>query len=361
MAHLCHLLSVLVLYELSKVIRPAVASTATKRFSFIAACLHIISPAGIFLSAPYAESPFSLLNIGGMYLYALAKVETSTAQRWKKDILTVAAGVLFGIATTFRSNGLLSGLIFVYDAITSTVSIARRSEVATNLRTLCATMLAGSVMALGSLTPQYLAYSEYCSGSVEVSRPWCSRTFPSIYTWVQKQYWYVNSDYCKYWTDRDIRGVGLLGYWTISNIPLFLLAAPMLYIMMHSVIWAWGSEQSVLRRIDTKKGSIGGKANPVVENESATIAASRRNVLRRLLVPQLALAIMALTSYHVQIITRLSSGYPVWYWWLTRLVLSEEKVYMFGSNWHIARMISSWMVGYAVIQGGLFASFLPPA
>jgi len=68
-----------------------------------------------------------------------------------------------------------------------------------------------------------------------------------------------------------------------------------------------------------------------------------------------------LTSYHVQIITRLSSGYPVWYWWLACLTLEDEKIHLFGRTWHSSRIVSSWMIGYALIQAGLFASFLPPA
>ena len=71
-----------------------------------------------------------------------------------------------------------------------------------------------------------------------------------------------------------------------------------------------------------------------------------------LALPQLVLAILALTSYHVQIITRISSGYPLWYIWLAAKATDEPK--------RVAIVIR-WMVIYALVQAGLYASFLPPA
>lgn len=67
---------------------------------------------------------------------------------------------------------------------------------------------------------------------------------------------------------------------------------------------------------------------------------------------QVLLAVLAATTYHVQIITRISSGYPLWHWWLAGLLVRGDKT---GSR------IVMFMVLYASIQGALFASFLPPA
>jgi GPI mannosyltransferase 2 len=71
-----------------------------------------------------------------------------------------------------------------------------------------------------------------------------------------------------------------------------------------------------------------------------------------LALPQLVLAILALTSYHVQIITRLASGYPIWYIWLAKLLQTDPK----NTTW-----IVRWMILYGLVQAGLYASFLPPA
>ena len=79
------------------------------------------------------------------------------------------------------------------------------------------------------------------------------------------------------------------------------------------------------------------------------------------MLPQLVLVILALTSYHIQIITRLSSGYVVWYWWLAHIMVEYQHLDLFGRKWNVSKAVVRWMVMYALVQGGLFASFLPPA
>jgi phosphatidylinositol glycan class V len=78
------------------------------------------------------------------------------------------------------------------------------------------------------------------------------------------------------------------------------------------------------------------------------------NFVRALAGSQAILAVLAITTYHVQIITRISSGYPVWYWWVASCLMDKKKQ-GYGAG------IVMFMVMYAGIQGVLFASFLPPA
>ena len=144
----------------------------------------------MFLSAPYAESSFSLLNLAGYYLYAKAKTSAS-AQSSKGDALVVCSGILFGVGTTFRGNGLFSGLILIYDAVSSMSRIVHSANVQANMRKLFVVCLSGVLMACIAIVPQCLAYKEYCTNiSAETPvRPWCSSWVPSIYAWVQKEYW----------------------------------------------------------------------------------------------------------------------------------------------------------------------------
>ena len=69
---------------------------------------------------------------------------------------------------------------------------------------------------------------------------------------------------------------------------------------------------------------------------------------------QLILAFLAVTNYHVQIITRLSSAYPIWYWWIARALSAQPRS-------KVASGLVVFIVMYASIQGALFAFFLPPA
>ena len=136
------------------------------------------------------------------------------------------------------------------------------------------------------------------------------------------------------------RNVGLFRYWTLSNIPLFLLATPMTVIMILSGIWALKQTPSGI-----PKSNKGQKLMKYDTSEP-----ERLQVLRNLAFSQLVLTMLTLTTAHVQIITRISSAYPVWMWCLAM----SQKGALLGSS-------IGFIVMYTIIQAGLFASFLPPA
>ena len=156
------------------------------------------------------------------------------------------------------------------------------------------------------------------------------------------------------------RGVGFLKYWTLSNLPLFLLATPMLYILLKSSYWAWrvdtcmiGAPSEQRSKISSGEVTWTSATEPDLHIDSA--------IARRFATSQVILAALALTSYHVQIISRLSSGYPVWYWWLASSILLDCETSLSGMRLHYSGIVTRWIVIYALVQGGLFASFLPPA
>lgn len=349
------------LYQLTLTAFPKVPAKRRSMFAFLTASLHIISPAGMFLCAPYAESIFSFLNFSGFYFYArsLERTVGSFDASWVGFMLL--SGAFFGIATTFRGNGLFSGLVLVYDAISTTILMLRSCDFANNIRRLLVTLIAGLMMGCLSVIPQYVAYLEYCTGqNIETpGRPWCSNWVPSIYAWVQRHYWwgYRSLLYSELSLPRE---VGFMRYWTVSNIPLFLLATPMLYILARSIIWALSgvvrSKPHSSKAIDRKSSG-----NIAQKNEHETNSKHTNGIARKLALPQILLVVLALTTYHVQIITRLSSGYPVWYWWLASMMIEDREIVFAGRRWRLAVCITRWMVIYAIIQGGLFASFLPPA
>ncbi|KAL9099431.1 MAG: hypothetical protein Q9163_005067 [Psora crenata] len=351
-AHACHLFSVLAMYQLTLSVWSEVAFQKLRNFAFLSATLHIISPAGLFLSAPYAESPFALLNFAGLYFYSQSYRQHLLKPTLLSACLMLSSGCTFGVATMFRGNGLLSGTVFVYDAL-ETLSVLLRTistsithcEVANAVQRLAITGLSGLLMACIALFPQYVAYTELCleAPSNMTRRPWCDSTIPSIYAWVQKEYW----------------GVGFLRYWTISNQPLFLIATPMLIVIYLSGKWAWEGEHTrtrLTRVVDTEhEGGL------TIQCDTIRGSPLDHAILRRFAVSQIILGLLAFTTYHVQIITRLSSGYPVWYWWLASLIISGNDANLWGWRFNIPRWITRWMVVYAFIQGALFASFLPPA
>jgi Gpi18-like mannosyltransferase len=182
-SHLSHLLSALALHQLG------LSLFGDRRLSFVAGLLHVLSPAGLFLSAPYAESTFSLFSFAGMLLFARGCRNPS--RDLVGDGAIVASGVIFGLATTMRSNGILNGIPFAAYAVTELLKTAESPSLV-GLRRLAALGIGGLSVAIGSIGPQAMAYKLFCSEpSVINARPWCAKLIPSIYNFVQERYWLV--------------------------------------------------------------------------------------------------------------------------------------------------------------------------
>ena len=177
---LSHLISVLALYKLTKLV------SENEKLAFTSSMLHIISPAGLFLSAPYAESTFSCLSFVGNWMFALScKRQTSTLE---KGALIIGAGAVFGVSTLFRSNGLGSGVLFAVEAIRIAMELLQKPTLG-KLILLVSLIVGGLCIAAGVVAPQYTAWLRYCNA--DSLRSWCSDTVPSIFTFVQEHYWLV--------------------------------------------------------------------------------------------------------------------------------------------------------------------------
>ena len=188
-AHLAHLLSVLVLFALGITLYPS----QPPAFALTAALLHILSPAGLFLSAPYAESSCALLSFSGLLIFAKSLTYSHGQSTVWHDLLIILSGISFGIATTFRSNGILNGLLLLEEAF-RVIAAFRKGLRLTLIRRLLATGLGGLCVGAGYFLPQYIAWSEYCNdhtASLTSLRPWCYYSVPSIYSFVQGHYWYA--------------------------------------------------------------------------------------------------------------------------------------------------------------------------
>ena len=405
LSHISHLVSTFLLYELSQTISPAFTHSlpglsGSTSFPFLVCSLYILSPAGIFLSAPYAESPFAALTFLTNVLQATALQAHFSHRRERRDLCLLTSGVIGGIATAFRSNGMLTIIVYPALALSYHVEVTLVSQ----MRYLIVLGISCLFIALGSIIPQALAWYEYCFGddhhtSLKISRPiWCESWIPSIYTYVQEHYW----------------DVGLFRYWTVSNIPLFLLATPVLSLMAisayKSVLYPMGSSTQVTlnRRTKGRAKSQSPKTPKIPKAESAPGSDPGPTVevifLRALALPQLTLTVLALTIYHVQIITRISSAYPVMYFYLASLILNDKQIRILWP-WHwrlflshekrtsgtngtdrkeeekevekrnkrertVARPVKKVNIGevvvrawicYAIVQAGLFGGFLPPA
>jgi phosphatidylinositol glycan class V len=304
--------------------------------------LHIISPAGLFLSSPYGESTSAFTAFAGLFCYISAldhEYKSADPSALTSAAWTVLSGFFFALSTLVRSNGLLHGTLFLVDAFLALHAhlVGCKPLRLARITRLLSIIIAGSLIAFAFALPQAIAYTEFCTPFN--SRPWCARAIPSIYSWVQKEYW----------------NVGFLSYWTPGNIPLFLLAAPMLVVLSATALFVMFEPDQMLASIS------GGAQQPI----PAADAAFFKHVAIQLAIPQLILTILALTSFHVQIINRISSGCALWYIVLA-IAANDRSPGGFEYGWGVFRggrtaVLVRLMAGYAIVQGGLYASFLPPA
>jgi phosphatidylinositol glycan class V len=151
----------------------------------------------------------------------------------------------------------------------------------------------------------------------------------------------------------SLRNVGFLRYWTLPNLPLFLMAAPMLWLLFQSsVTYLRASTQQTPA---TTPDSLASTKRISKLSDTDTLR------LPQLALPQLALAIAAATSFHVQIINRLSSGYPIWYLSVAEWMTSGKVFLGADDTGAKTQAIVRGMILYSIVQGVLYAGFLPPA
>ncbi|KAK3676003.1 ER membrane glycoprotein subunit of the GPI transamidase complex-like protein [Recurvomyces mirabilis] len=371
-----NLMATIVLYKLVHFLTPA--NDARKRqMAFTTACLHIISPAGIFLLAGYHESAFALLSFLGLYCYisAIDNRFSNYADAYQIDaVYTISAGFWFTLATMVRSNGLLSGLVFAWDAaaMVQDLPAALRVRDTERLARFLATLIAGSLIAVGYVSPQVHGYMEFCTAGN--TRPWCDQMPPSIYSFVQSHYW----------------DVGFLRYWKVSNLPLFALTFPIGWLMVETTFPSLFQVHHINRVLhgSTKADE---KLQPYPPIPATRAEKVFQHCLPRFALPQLVIVALAATTFHCQILNRISSAYPVWYFIIAAEIClmdweggasprvekqvrrgggDERKATkgmfrLFGNYDRIPFARPEWIargfVVYAVVQAGLYGAFLPPA
>jgi len=157
------------------------------------------------------------------------------------------------------------------------------------------------------------------------------------------------------------RDVGFLRYWTFSNIPLFILALPVLITLVYTSMKVLVTSTDLASQKPNQQAERPGTTIDLLEPHSL-------DMLKRLALPQLLLSTLALTNYHIQIISRLSSGFVIWYMLLASNIL-EEDTKLVGKGpqvdqqklWAWGKSVIRWSIGYALVQAVLFGGFLPPA
>lgn len=321
--------------------------------AIVSVLMFCISPASVFFTALYTESPFAALSFGGML--ALFRSNKSS------DLLV--ATFLFLLASAFRGNGLLlAGFILVRPAqqlvlyLLSTSFFRSSRLLGRDLSQpqllpsdkLFSLVLISGVLFLLCFLPfllfQWYAFQAFCiphDDSSDSVPAWCKRTFPSVYGHVQSHYW----------------GNGLFAYFQLKQIPNFLLAAPVL-LASFSTLFNYISEHGLVYAVSL--GVLPARNAHNIDSPTAWLPASLP--LLALVMYTAFLAIFAFLFMNVQVATRfICSSSPLLYWTAALALLHSRTVQ--GSKAILgltsSRLYSLWFLGYLILGICLFCTFLP--
>ncbi|KAG1765778.1 glycosyltransferase family 76 protein [Suillus occidentalis] len=285
--------------------------------AFLSAALSVFSssPAALKL-ASYNEPFFTYFSYRGMLACARSK--------W------AAASICFTLASMFRSNGIFSSGFILWGMLVAPLLTGQKNVV--SIKHLLKCVLLTALPLVPFMHHNTIAYLRFCKPSATRIPDWCtSNMIPSIYSHVQSKYW----------------NVGFLRYWTVSNIPNFILAFPAL---LHVFAFCWFYLSNLPAIIPHIAPWIRFKNNDVhpPQLDSPFLSPS----LLPHVLHALALALILTFNAHVQISLRLLPSLPITYWAAARLMLDFPK---WGKAW------VTWSILWGALSCVLWAVFLPPA
>ncbi|AMD21284.1 HER005Cp [Eremothecium sinecaudum] len=301
-----HYVSVWILYALTLQTFPKNHDLALKT-----ALLFIISSAAGFLIAPYSEPTSFTLSFTGMLLreYALDyNVYGLIALKKNRWVPYLLSSLMFSLATVNRSNCIILGIYYLCDLF----KLLRQRNY---LVAFWFPIMAGLLMLTTFFYNHYLLpYKAFCSQDSQ----WCSENrfgipFPTnlFYSYLQAKYW----------------NVGFLNYWSVNNIPNFIIALPNIVLIWYSTIYF--SYQYPLES------------------------------LRPLVYITRVFLLILVVFVHVQIVNRVFSFIPLHLWYLSdRLIKTKGDA---KGDDKLVYYYVHWLIFWVPLQTVLFAAFLPPA
>ncbi|DAZ94269.1 TPA: hypothetical protein N0F65_011901 [Lagenidium giganteum] len=303
-----------------------------ERVACRAAYLFAVTPSGIFMSALYSESLMCLCSFAGMLFLEEHK-------RGGSILWLVLCAMAFGASSGTRSNGILLSLFIAWHRLR-----ASPNPVATPLRFLgywIFTALLGIIAVIPQVWYFVQAMPDYCpnkldfvrnktASQITIDRPWCEHVFPNfsaMYMFIQAEYW----------------GVGPFKYYTINQLPNFLLASPIILLSAHS-LWSYFSPR--LRRHKAMGSSAAAEANSFVRSSAAAPYCLH----------WLFLLANALVVVHIQVTTRFLAACPPLYWAPAALIGTKLSS---ATHSTYTRTVVAYFVVFNVLGVSLFSTFYP--
>lgn len=321
-----------------------------QRRAEIATVLFCFNPASIFFTAPYSESLYSWLSFSVML-------------KCFEDIDSVLVIVPLSLSILCRSNGLLNiGFVVFYGLRKMFSQPTVLSFITVALKIISVLIIIAFHFGLMNVYNFYLFCLKKSFSFPEFIRdfaaendlvlagnrtndsvsPWCSQNPPIAYGYVQEKYW----------------DVGFLRYYELKQLPNFLLAAPVIAIILVNSFKYFRRNTAFCLRLGifNLKPSILRSVQVADHNQFVFI------------VHAAALTIFSLLCIHVQVTTRLlSSSSPMLYFFCANYFTGQHKktdepeVNMFDIKrlgW-LQKSVIYYFLGYYAVGTVLFSNFFP--
>ncbi|KAF7393754.1 hypothetical protein HZH68_010573 [Vespula germanica] len=367
--YVCFVKSVSILFDLSKIV------LKNTNIAYKAAILYCISPANIFFSAAYTESMFAYFTF-----YSMLK-------SIKNNIYAI---IPLGLSTLVRSNGIINVGFFIYFRFKSifnrlTVEINSKDKISViklcNLvikKRFIQSMFLLFFIVILTLFPfiilQIYNYVTFCKITLNApilpthiidyatknnlvlqynaTSTWCHAKIPIAYSYVQEKYW----------------NVSFLNYYKLKQIPNFILAFPILYIMIKCIIEFYSEHKMhffSLGLIDIK----------YEKNTSEKKYPAEMFVF---VIHGLFLTVFCICFVHIQVSTRLlCSASPLVYWYCAlslsyvpqfenvickdeKNLFSKWKIFLSKQKYTLGdKLVLFYFLGYTIVGCFMFVNFLP--
>lgn len=272
-----------------------------QHLAYKSAILFTINPASIFFTAPYSESSFAFFTFTALLLGTENKLNESS--------------IFTGLSIATRSNGILNIGFIVYRHLKYVLPQYKNSVrgfllhfvlLIVRILVSCASFVMFQVYGYFKFCFLYssddfaenvIAYGEendFVIAGRGVS-PWCRSAIPVPYLYIQKYYWQV----------------GFLKYYEWKQLPNFLLATPLVCIIIYNSC-------KYLKENIRSICSLG------LRNKYFRNSSDSRQF--EYIVHVLSLTIFCVFCIHVQVTTRMVlSSSPVLYWIVARAFKSRQK------------------------------------
>lgn len=331
-----------------------------KDLAYKATILFCFNPASVFFSAPYTECLFSYFTFKCMW-----HLHHSNHSDKKLNFKNIVIGVFYiSLTMCTRSNGVLNVGFLMYYYLKATYKFVyyRKRILYMQLLKYLILLLYFTVLCfIPFVLIQCYNYFMFCEDfeyelpqfvinyakkfdyilpgrHSQYNQTWCYEKIPLSYSHVQKHYW----------------NVGFLNYYEFKQIPNFLLASPIIFIVLTSSVQFFKEHANYCMNV--------GILNVFKETSSKSTRFNKEIFV--FVVHAFLLTIFCALCIHVQVTTRMiCCSSPILYWFCAyyfRNYNCKQKIFFLDSSvTNYQRFIKYYFVGYYIVGTFMFCNFLP--